>query len=29
MTITNFGQKSLDEIYEKLNARGLSLRVRG
>ena len=29
MTITNFGQKSLDEIYEKLNARGLSLGVRG
>lgn len=29
LTITNFGQKSLDEIYEKLDERGLSLRVRG
>ncbi|MGA1143647.1 MAG: DNA-directed RNA polymerase subunit alpha [Ilumatobacteraceae bacterium] len=27
MNITNFGQKSLDEIKQKLDARGLSLRV--
>lgn len=29
MTITNFGQKSLDEIMEKLDQRGLSLRTKG
>ena len=29
LAITNFGQKSLDEVYEKLDERGLSLRVRG
>ena len=29
LTITNFGQKSLDEVNEKLDERGLSLRVRG
>jgi len=27
MNITNFGQKSLDEIKQKLDERGLSLRV--
>ena len=26
LAITNFGQKSLDEILEKLDGRGLSLR---
>ncbi|MEZ5270186.1 MAG: DNA-directed RNA polymerase subunit alpha C-terminal domain-containing protein [Microthrixaceae bacterium] len=26
LAITNFGQKSLDEVLEKLDARGLSLR---
>ncbi len=26
LAITNFGQKSLDEVIEKLDARGLSLR---
>jgi DNA-directed RNA polymerase subunit alpha len=29
LTVTNFGQKSLDEVIEKLDERGLSLRVRG
>ena len=29
LAITNFGQKSLDEIYEKLDERGLALRMRG
>jgi len=29
LAITNFGQKSLDEVNEKLDERGLSLRVRG
>ncbi len=29
LAITNFGQKSLDEVIEKLDERGLSLRVRG
>ena len=29
LAITNFGQKSLDEVIEKLDARGLSLRGRG
>ena len=29
LAITNFGQKSLDEVSEKLDERGLSLRVRG
>jgi DNA-directed RNA polymerase subunit alpha len=29
LAITNFGQKSLDEVVEKLDERGLSLRVRG
>ena len=28
LAITNFGQKSLDEVIEKLDARGLSLRGR-
>ncbi len=28
LAITNFGQKSLDEVIEKLDARGLSLRAR-
>ena len=28
LAITNFGQKSLDEIIEKLDERGLSLRGR-
>ncbi|MBA3303353.1 MAG: DNA-directed RNA polymerase subunit alpha [Actinomycetota bacterium] len=28
LAITNFGQKSLDEVIEKLDERGLSLRVR-
>jgi DNA-directed RNA polymerase subunit alpha len=27
MNITNFGQKSLDEIKQKLDERGLSLRI--
>jgi DNA-directed RNA polymerase subunit alpha len=27
MNITNFGQKSLDEIKQKLDERGLSLRL--
>ena len=26
LAITNFGQKSLDEVKEKLNERGLALR---
>lgn len=29
LAITNFGQKSLDEIIQKLDERGLNLRVRG
>lgn len=29
LAITNFGQKSLDEVVEKLDERGLSLRIRG
>lgn len=29
LAITNFGQKSLDEIVEKLDERGLTLRIRG
>lgn len=29
LSLTNFGNKSLDEIYEKLDDRGLSLRVQG
>lgn len=29
LAITNFGQKSLDEVLEKLDERGLTLRVRG
>ena len=29
LAITNFGQKSLDEVLQKLDERGLSLRVRG
>ena len=29
LAITNFGQKSLDEVNEKLDERGLSLRVWG
>ncbi len=29
LAVTNFGQKSLDEVIEKLDERGLSLRVRG
>jgi DNA-directed RNA polymerase alpha subunit len=28
MAITNFGQKSLDEVAQKLDERGLSLRVK-
>ena len=28
MAITNFGQKSLDEVVQKLDERGLSLRVK-
>ncbi|HIM65885.1 MAG TPA: DNA-directed RNA polymerase subunit alpha [Acidimicrobiia bacterium] len=28
LTVTNFGQKSLDEVIEKLDERGLSLRTR-
>jgi DNA-directed RNA polymerase subunit alpha len=28
MAITNFGQKSLDEVIQKLDERGLSLRVK-
>jgi DNA-directed RNA polymerase subunit alpha len=28
LAITNFGQKSLDEVIEKLDERGLSLRTR-
>ncbi|MEK9526086.1 MAG: DNA-directed RNA polymerase subunit alpha C-terminal domain-containing protein, partial [Acidimicrobiaceae bacterium] len=28
LAITNFGQKSLDEVIEKLDERGLSLRNR-
>ncbi|MGA1765875.1 MAG: DNA-directed RNA polymerase subunit alpha C-terminal domain-containing protein, partial [Ilumatobacteraceae bacterium] len=27
LNITNFGQKSLDEVIEKLDERGLSLRA--
>ena len=27
LNITNFGQKSLDEIMQKLDERGLSLRL--
>jgi DNA-directed RNA polymerase subunit alpha len=27
LNITNFGQKSLDEIIQKLDERGLSLRL--
>ncbi|MBW3537563.1 MAG: DNA-directed RNA polymerase subunit alpha, partial [Actinobacteria bacterium] len=29
LAITNFGQKSLDEIIQKLDERGLTLRTRG
>ena len=29
LAITNFGQKSLDEVIAKLDERGLSLRGRG
>jgi DNA-directed RNA polymerase subunit alpha len=29
LALTNFGQKSLDEVIEKLDARGLSLRGTG
>ena len=29
LAITNFGQKSLDEVVEKLDERGLTLRIRG
>ncbi|MEC8999773.1 MAG: DNA-directed RNA polymerase subunit alpha [Actinomycetota bacterium] len=29
LAVTNFGQKSLDEVIEKLDERGLALRVRG
>ena len=29
LAITNFGQKSLDEVVQKLDERGLSLRVKG
>ncbi len=29
LAITNFGQKSLDEVIQKLDERGLTLRVRG
>jgi DNA-directed RNA polymerase subunit alpha len=28
LAITNFGQKSLDEVLQRLDERGLSLRVR-
>jgi DNA-directed RNA polymerase alpha subunit len=28
LAVTNFGQKSLDEVIEKLDERGLTLRVR-
>jgi DNA-directed RNA polymerase subunit alpha len=28
LAVTNFGQKSLDEVIEKLDDRGLSLRTR-
>ena len=28
LAVTNFGQKSLDEVIEKLDERGLALRVR-
>jgi DNA-directed RNA polymerase subunit alpha len=28
LNITNFGQKSLDEVLQKLDERGLSLRVK-
>ena len=28
LAITNFGQKSLDEVIQKLDERGLSLRVK-
>jgi DNA-directed RNA polymerase subunit alpha len=28
LTVTNFGQKSLDEVIEKLDERGLSLKQR-
>jgi len=28
LAVTNFGQKSLDEVIEKLDERGLSLRTR-
>jgi DNA-directed RNA polymerase subunit alpha len=29
LAITNFGQKSLDEVLQKLDERGLSLRTKG
>ncbi len=29
LAVTNFGQKSLDEVVEKLDERGLTLRIRG
>ena len=29
LAVTNFGQKSLDEVIEKLDERGLALKVRG
>ena len=29
LAVTNFGQKSLDEVIEKLDERGRALRVRG
>ncbi len=29
LAVTNFGQKSLDEVIEKLDERGLALRIRG
>ena len=29
LALTNFGQKSLDEVKEKLNERGLALRASG
>jgi DNA-directed RNA polymerase subunit alpha len=28
LAITNFGQKSLDEVIQRLDERGLSLRVK-
>jgi DNA-directed RNA polymerase subunit alpha len=28
LAVTNFGQKSLDEVIEKLDERGLALRIR-